>query len=259
MASKNSPDTQETQATEQTQPGPLDHLTLVQKDAVNYLLPLFGAARGRIAREDGNVEGLDVFTPFTPDRQISLVGQAKNVMSNGLRQLHTASVKARDQGANLFRLSVLDLVEAPVRGTSWWGIGIAEYNSASDAERACRAMLQSDPNAPVLLFTDFVKAVETNEETFEKGLFTDERAIKPEHIKATLKSFLGLKPQQEALPAHRANMPPRFDPRKLVLLVSTSQTGDYGVGLYANSKTPRSSRGQVSTQGMGDTSVYEEA
>lgn len=126
--------------------------------AVEFAIKFFSEAHGDMA--DQNSLGLDIFTPYTEDRKISLISDTKQCCNQGVKQIHALSVKTEDSENNVCRIHCKEFKPSETGPGNWWSIAMVEYETKEDACNAITKITKRQPNAPVALVSDIRVAAE---------------------------------------------------------------------------------------------------
>jgi hypothetical protein len=218
-------------------------LSTVQQEAIEHAARLFAHAKGQTAnRNEPDSTGLDVFTPFSSLKSISLLGNAERTMKEGLHTTHAISVKAEGDAGNVVRLSCDTFEQTENAPGSWWSVALCEYDTKQQALSAIQRILKEDPNAPVISFADVVAFINNDEDT----ILSEEEH---ENAKATLDAFFKIENVNvRGLKSRVENYPPRFDPNKinnLVIIYDPSGAIGSANSLWTNFRTKRGPSGTM--------------
>jgi hypothetical protein len=171
-------------------------------EALEYAIKFFSEAHGDIANRESF--GLDIFTPYTADRKISLISETRSACGQGLKQIHALSIKTEDAENNVLRVHCMDFKPVETGPGVWWSIAMVEYETNEDATRATSKLLKRNPNAPVALMSEIVKASE--------GTPAEE----------TLSAMCNIPARTQGLSCKTETLPRRFDIDKLMLIYDPS-------------------------------------
>lgn len=161
--------------------------------------------------------GLDVFSPYSPDFQPTLIQAGKKLFGRSHVRMHTISIVDEDG----LRLDVKhgDPVPQDERSSKWWSLPVCERRSPADAVAMCEKAAGNQPQAiPTVLLSELLAAAE------EQGGVAAQAAQGLREHKQPSEAFDFFDPTE----------PTFADPSKFVILVTPSGMDNDGRSLWKN-------------------------